>query len=122
MQLCVLIFNSGSENEGIYTLNVDSENTVVAFESREDAERYANLLEAQDFIVPEVELIEAEEIKQFCEDSSLGLIVVEAGQLVMPPEKSKETLDWSPEQAALEPNSELERMRSMLEQMYRKSS
>ncbi|MBW4699018.1 MAG: DUF3110 domain-containing protein [Aphanocapsa lilacina HA4352-LM1] len=122
MQLCVLIFNSGSENEGIYTLNVDSENTVVAFESREDAERYANLLEAQDFIVPEVELLEAEEIKQFCEDSSLGLIVVEAGQLVMPPEKSKETLDWSPEPAALEPNSELERMRSMLEQMYRKSS
>ncbi|UFP95511.1 DUF3110 domain-containing protein [Gloeobacter morelensis] len=122
MQLCVLIFNSGSENEGIYTLNVDSENTVVAFESREDAERYANLLEAQDFIVPEVELIEAAEIKQFCEDSSLGLIVVEAGQLVIPPEKSKETLDWSPEPAALEPNSELERMRSMLEQMYRKSS
>ena len=120
MQLCVLIFNVGSENEGIYTLSVESENTVVAFESEDDAQRYAMLLEAQDFMVPQVESIDAEEIKRFCEDSSLGLIVVEAGQLVMPPEKAKESLDWQVEEAPQEAVNELDRMRAILEKMYRK--
>jgi hypothetical protein len=118
MQLSVLIFNAGTDNEGIYTLCVDSENTVVAFESEEDAQRYAMLLEAQDFLVPQVESIDAEEIKRFCEESELGLLVVEAGQLVMPPEKNKDDLDWRPEPAA---ESELDQMRARLEQLFRGS-
>jgi hypothetical protein len=118
MRLCVLIFNAGTDNEGIYTLSVDSENTVVAFESEEDAQRYALLLEAQDFLSPQIESIDAEEIKRFCEESSLRLLVVEAGQLVVPPEKNKEALDWQPERQA---DTELDRLRARLEQLFRQS-
>ncbi|AGY59466.1 DUF3110 domain-containing protein [Gloeobacter kilaueensis] len=121
MQLWVLIFNAGSENEGIYTLSVQDKNIVVAFESEDDALCYANLLEAQDFMVPQVERIESEEIKQFCEDSDLGLIVVEAGKLMLPPEQSKEAFDWQPGQKSEErAGGELDRMRSMLERLYSK--
>lgn len=122
MRLCVLIFNAGTDNEGIYTLSVDSENTVVAFESEEDAQRYAMLLEAQDFLAPQVESLDTEEIKQFCEEASLGLLVVEAGQLVVPPEQSKESLDWQPAtELPAEANSELDTMRARLEQLFRSS-
>ena len=50
-RVCVLLFNPRTENEGIYTLQLRVRegcvNTVVLFEEREDAERFAGLLEAQ---------------------------------------------------------------------------
>jgi len=36
------------------------------FEDKDDATRYCGLLEAQDFPLPTVELINIEEIKDFC--------------------------------------------------------
>lgn len=121
MQLCVLIFNAGSENEGIYTLSAESENAVVAFESEDDAHRYAILLEAQDFLVPQVESIDDEEIKRFCDESALGLLIVKSGQLVVPPEKSKENLDWRSDEA-IPAEPELDQMRAQLEKLFRGSA
>jgi hypothetical protein len=121
MQLCVLIFNAGSENEGIYTLSAEGENAVVAFENVDDAQRYAVLLEAQDFLVPQVESIDVDEIKRFCDESALGLLIIESGQLVVPPEKSKESLDWRPDNAT-PAESELDQMRAQLEKLFRGSS
>jgi len=54
-RVCVLLFNPRTENEGIYTLQLRVRegcvNTVVLFEEREDAERFAGLLEAQVIIL-----------------------------------------------------------------------
>ena len=39
---------------------------VLMFEDKDDATRYCGLLEAQDFPLPTVEMIDIEEIKDFC--------------------------------------------------------
>ena len=64
--VCVLLFNPRTENEGIYTLQLRVQdgyiNSVVLFEDWEDAERYAGLLQEQDFPAPQVESLDTREI------------------------------------------------------------
>lgn len=60
MKVYVLLFNARQENEGIHTIRLGTpqggeRNIVMMFESQDDAERYAMLLEAQDFHVPTAE-------------------------------------------------------------------
>ena len=70
MRVFVLIFNARTENEGIHTIQVGERNKILMFESEDDATRYALLLEAQDFLSPTVEAVDAEEIKEFCESAN----------------------------------------------------
>ena len=57
MLVWVLLFNANTDNEGIYTLEIEGNNIIIAFEQEDDAIRYAGLLEAQDFLSPTVESI-----------------------------------------------------------------
>jgi len=59
MRVFVLLFNAGTENEGIHTIQMGAINKVLMFESEDDATRYALLLEAQDFPTPTVEKIDS---------------------------------------------------------------
>ena len=45
----MLLFDSGSEVEGIHTLELNGRTVVLMFEEEDDALRYAGLLAAQDF-------------------------------------------------------------------------
>jgi hypothetical protein len=96
IRLWVLIFNSGTEAEGIYTLLVNGKNTVVAFVDEDDAIRYSGLLEAQDFLCPTVERIDEQEIQEFCDDAGFELTIVKSGELAIPPEQNVEKTDWNP--------------------------
>ena len=49
------------------------------FEDIDDAERYKGLLEAQDFPVPSIELIDKHEIELFCENAGYVSRLVEKG-------------------------------------------
>ncbi|MCS6815504.1 MAG: DUF3110 domain-containing protein, partial [Cyanobacteria bacterium] len=54
MQVFVLLFNAGTDQEGIHTLKMmDPElgerNVVLMFEAEDDATRFSLMLEAQDF-------------------------------------------------------------------------
>ncbi len=49
MRVFVLIFNAGTDNEGIHTIRVGDRNKILMFESEDDALRFALMLEAQDF-------------------------------------------------------------------------
>lgn len=139
MRVFVLIFNAGTDNEGIHTIREgDAEaalpgavrNKILMFESEDDATRFSLMLEAQDFASPTVEAMDAEEIKEFCEASGFEWeIVPEGGNLVVPPEINVEETDWQPEDenedtrrpnpvAPAEPelsNSELDSIRRKLE-------
>ncbi|AFZ24798.1 Protein of unknown function (DUF3110) [Cylindrospermum stagnale PCC 7417] len=130
MRVFVLIFNAGTDNEGIHTIRVGEQNKILMFESEDDATRYSLLLEAQDFASPTVEAMDAEEIKEFCEDAGYEWeIVPEGGNLVVPPVINLEETDWQPEDenedtrrpnsiAPAEPelsNSELDSIRRKLE-------
>ena len=66
MKIFVLLYNSGSEEEGIHSIELKGQTIVLMFEERDDAERYCGLLEAQDFPKPSIELFDLNEIKQFC--------------------------------------------------------
>ena len=63
MNIFVLLYNSGTDKEGIHSIELKGRTIVLMFEDKDDATRYCGLLEAQDFPLPTVETIEIEEIK-----------------------------------------------------------
>ena len=123
MNVFVLLFNTGSDNEGIHTLKLkDPEmdgmqrDVVLAFEEEDDATRFALLLEAQDFPTPVVEKIDQEEIETFCQESGLKMQFVEKGTLAVPPDVNLEQTDWQQDDERIQ-ESELDRMRRQLENL-----
>lgn len=94
MRVYVLLFNAGTENEGIHTIQMGDRNTVLMFEEEEDATRFGVLLEAQDFPTPSVEALEDEEIKEFCRSVNYDWQLIQAGELAVPPESNVEQTDW----------------------------
>ncbi|MBF2004863.1 DUF3110 domain-containing protein [Chlorogloeopsis fritschii PCC 9212] len=98
MRVFVLIFNAGTDNEGIHTIRVGDRNKILMFESEDDALRFALMLEAQDFPTPKVEAIDAEEIKEFCQSANYDWeIIPENSALIVPPEINVEETDWKPD-------------------------
>ena len=131
MRVFVLLFNAGTENEGIHTIRMGDRNLVLMFEQEDDATRYALLLEAQDFPTPTVENIDRKEIEDFCKgvdyDCKLvpdGFVPQDAADrlLIAPPEANLEETDWDEdtppeffEEPAELPASDLDRIRRQLE-------
>jgi len=95
MRVWVLLFNANTDNEGIYTLEIEGKNIIVAFEQEDDAIRYAGLLEAQGFLSPTVESIDSDDLKEFCEDAGYDLNLVPTDALLVPPERNVDKTDWS---------------------------
>lgn len=94
MRVFVLLFNAGTENEGIHTLQIGDRNKVLMFESEDDATRYALMLEAQDFPSASVESMDDREIKAFCESADYDWELVPDGALTLPPEGNVDETDW----------------------------
>jgi len=123
MLVYILLFNAGTDNEGIHTIQMGDRNTILMFQDEDDALRYSVLLEAQDFPEPKVEAIDSEEVEQFCRQADYDSKLVESGQLEIPPEKNVEDLNWEEDKQGGETvkdektiaNEELERIRRQLE-------
>ena len=138
MPVHVLLFDAGSDAEGIHSLEVNGNTLVLLFEDPDDAERYAGLLEAQDFPTPSVEAINRDEIELFCTQAGYQAQFVPAGflpqsaedrLLISPPERNMDVANWKEElqeqavagMAGTEPdepsgaNAELEAFRRRLE-------
>ncbi|MDH6098872.1 DUF3110 domain-containing protein [Anabaenopsis sp. FSS-46] len=138
MRVFVLIFNVNTENEGIHSIRVADasashsrgvRNKILMFESEDDALRFALLLEAQDFPTPTVEMVDAEEIKDFCESAGYEWEIIPANSdLIIPPEINLDHTDWQlsdasedyrsqqvPPAAPEMSDSELEKIRHQLE-------
>ena len=138
MPVHVLLFDAGSDAEGIHSLEVNGNTMVLLFEDPDDAERYAGLLEAQDFPTPSVEAINRDEIELFCTQAGYQAQFVPAGflpqsaedrLLISPPERNMDVANWKEElqeqavagMAETEPdepsgaNAELEAFRRRLE-------
>ena len=97
------MYNSGSENEGIHSIELKGTTIVLLFEDIDDATRYCGLLEAQDFPVPSPELISIKEIEMFCKNSGYETRIVkkdfipktpEEMLLLNPPSKNLDTDNW----------------------------
>ena len=103
MNIFVLLYNSGTDTEGIHSIELKGKTIVLMFEDKDDATRYCGLLEAQDFPLPTVEMIDIEEIKDFCSKLDYECKLVEKNfvpktaedrLLISPPQKNLETEDW----------------------------
>ncbi|CAD5924704.1 hypothetical protein PCC9214_00892 [Planktothrix tepida] len=106
MRVYVLLFNAGTENEGIHTIQMGDRNKVLMFEDEDDATRYGLLLEAQDFPTPLVEALDAEEIKEFCQSVDYDWELIASGELAIPPEQNVDKTDWQIEAEPLEEEQE----------------
>ena len=116
----VLLFNARTENEGIHTIRIGDRNTVLMFESQDDATRFGVMLEAQDFPGVTVEEMEAEEIEEFCLGADYDAELIEEGMLAMPPQTNVEKTDWQVDADKTDENkepelSDLDRIRRQLE-------
>lgn len=117
MRVFVLLFNPGTENEGIHTLSMGDRHLVLMFEDEDDAIRYSLLLEAQDFLTPSIESLDRSEIEEFCEDANYEACLVPQGFtptnqfdrfLLVPPETNLEETTWKADGSYPEPDLEPE--------------
>jgi Protein of unknown function (DUF3110) len=108
MRVFVLLFNARTENEGIHTIQMGDRNKVLMFESEDDATRYALLLEAQDFPTPAVEVLDSEEIEEFCRSADYDWEIVKEGMFVIPPDKNVDNTDWKEDGEYSDPEAETE--------------
>jgi len=143
MRVHVLLFDAGTDSEGIHSLEIAGRTVVLLFENPDDAERYAGLLEAQDFPVPTVEALDREDVDLFCREAGYEARLIESGfvpsndeeRLFMaPPQSNRDVSNWKDEavsdgvaeQQAVEParqgletepesNPELDELRRRLE-------
>ncbi len=107
----VLLFDAGGDQEGIHSLEIQGRTVVLLFEDPDDAERYAGLLEAQDFPVPSVEALDRQEIELFCREAGYEARHVPSGflpssdedrLLIAPPVQNMDVSDWREQAAAAE--------------------
>ena len=81
-----LITISGKEEEGAYSvLDGDGEKALYLFEEEDDAERYAGLLEAEDY--PEMSVIEVEDEVAIntCNVYNYRYVIISPEEFVIPP-------------------------------------
>ena len=131
MLVHVLLYDAGGDSEGIHSLELAGSTVVLMFENRDDAERYAGLLEAQDFPVPNIEAIDREEIEIFCRQAGYEARLVDSGfvpstdeerLLLAPPSANRDVSGWQDEPVVhsndqVEQNDELEDFRRRLENL-----
>ena len=95
MHIFVLLFNVGTNNEGIHSLKVGDRDVVLMFEDEDDATRFGLMLEAQDFPTPTVEAMDEADIQEFCASVGYETRLIDKGQLEVPPENNVEDMDWA---------------------------
>ena len=99
----VLLYDAGQDSEGIHSLELSGQTVVLMFENRDDADRYAGLLEAQDFPTPTVEALDREEIELFCREAGYEARFVSDGfvpksdderLMLAPPSANRDVANW----------------------------
>ena len=125
MQIFVLLYNSGTDKEGIHSIELKGRTIVLMFEDKDDAIRYCGLLEAQDFPLPTVEMINIDEIRDFCIKLDYECKLVEKNFIpktpedrlfISPPQKNLELDDWNKDKDNLD-NIDLNSIKENLEKL-----
>ena len=129
MLVNVLLYEAGTESEGIHSLELKDSTVILMFEDRDDAERYCGLLEAQDFPTPSVEELTRVDIEVFCVESGYEARFVEKGfipstdeerLMISPPLSNLEVDNWNDQDSInnkLSSNEQLEDIKKRLENL-----
>ena len=106
MLVHVLLYDAGQDSEGIHSLELSGQTVGLMFENCDDAERYAGLLEAQDFPIPTVEALDQHEVELFCTKAGYEARLVETGfvpttdderLMLAPPSSNRDVSNWQNE-------------------------
>ena len=125
MYIFVLLYNPGTDKEGIHSIELKGRTIVLMFEEKDDAKRYCGLLEAQDFPLPSVEKFDIDEIKDFCKNLDYEFRLVEKNfipktaedrLLISPPQKNLDVDNWDNVENKME-NSDLNSIKENLEKL-----
>ena len=104
MLVHVLLYEAGTESEGIHSLELKDSTVILMFEDKDDAERYCGLLEAQDFPTPTVEELTRTDIEAFCVEAGYEPRYVEKGfipstdeerLMISPPLSNLDVANWN---------------------------
>lgn len=100
-EVYVVLFGVGeASTEGIYSLRSHSDRTglhietIICFESNEDAVRFAGLLEATMTHSPSIHTIRPKDLVKFCKDCGYACRLELKGSMMMPPEFNVGITDW----------------------------
>ena len=113
MLVHVLLYDAGQDSEGIHSLELSGQTVVLMFENRDDADRYAGLLEAQDFPTPAVEALDREEIELFCREAGYEARFVSDGfvpqsdderLMLAPPSANRDVTNWQEQDPDQDPS------------------
>ena len=113
MLVHVLLYDAGQDSEGIHSLELSGQTVVLMFENCDDADRYAGLLEAQDFPTPTVEALDREEIELFCGEAGYEARFVPDGfrpksdderLMLRPPSANRDVANWQEHEPELDPD------------------
>ena len=111
MLVHVLLYDAGQDSEGIHSLELSGQTVVLMFENCDDAERYAGLLEAQDFPTPTVEALDQHEVELFCTEAGYEARLVETGfvpksdderLMLAPPTANRDVSNWQTDDQSLD--------------------
>tara|TARA_Y100001968_G_scaffold320206_1_gene352849 strand:+ start:840 stop:1232 length:393 start_codon:yes stop_codon:yes gene_type:complete len=129
MLVNVLLYEAGTESEGIHSLELKGKTVILMFEDKDDADRYCGLLEAQDFPTPSVELLTRVDIEAFCVEAGYEARYVERGfipsndeerLMISPPLSNLEVGNWQDQDKIndnLSSNDQLEHIKKRLENL-----
>ena len=129
MLVHVLLYEAGTESEGIHSLELKGRTVILMFQNRDDAERYCGLLEAQDFPTPSVEELTRVDIESFCVEAGYEARFVEKGfipstdedrLMISPPLSNLEVGNWNSNDnktSKSSSNDELEDIKKRLENL-----
>tara|TARA_Y100001968_G_C19414400_1_gene748182 strand:- start:762 stop:1154 length:393 start_codon:yes stop_codon:yes gene_type:complete len=129
MLVHVLLYEAGTESEGIHSLELRGETVILMFEEKDDAERYCGLLEAQDFPTPTVEALTRKDIEVFCVEAGYEARFVEKGfipsndedrLLISPPLSNLDVRDWQNQDNLMNKqssNAQLDEIKKRLENL-----
>ena len=126
MLVHVLLYEAGTQSEGIHSLELKGKTVILMFQDKDDAERYCGLLEAQDFPTPSVEELSRVAIEAFCVESSYEARFVEKGfiprtdeerLMISPPLSNLEVGNWHDKNNNLSSNDQLDEIKKRLENL-----
>ena len=90
----VLLYNAGSAQEGIHSIDYDDETIVILlFEDKQDAVAFADKLKAKNFPAPTVSALARKDLEDFAIQAGYKLRFVRTGEQIHPPNRISSTLD-----------------------------
>jgi hypothetical protein len=80
----------GKEDEGAYAIsNNRGERILLMFEEEDDAQRYAGLLEADDFAPLVAIEVDTDGMIEMCEKTGYAYMIISPDELIIPPSDNK---------------------------------